>query len=240
MRYDGAVRRRNEPKLEPEDIGELLRREWTWEERPRAGFVALVEQVPDDQGAALRTAVRRYASQRGLPIRMPHPSVSAMGLVGRPAPGAPSSEFDQAMGGILYLEDLTAYSDRVLRMLRERLEESAPQIVVIGVEFGETLAGDLDPLRDVADLLGLHLYHYDELVHKVAPPGDEPGEPIAEALAAIQRHRAALGMRPLDPALADWTEEDIVLEAERIARLPNPLEDPRAEIERLKARLTAI
>lgn len=43
----------------------------------------------------------------------------------------------------------------------------------------------------------------------------------AQALDAINRHRALMGMRPLDPVAAGWTEQDIRDEAQRIARLPN-------------------
>ena len=48
---------------------------------------------------------------------------------------------------------------------------------------------------------------------------------VLDALAAINRHRAAMGMGPLDVQAAGWTEQDVLDEAERIARLPNPLED---------------
>lgn len=63
---------------------------------------------------------------------------------------------------------------------------------------------------------------------------------VTRALAAIQRHRTRLGMGPLDPKLAGWSDEDILREAERIARLPNPLRDPRAALDRLKDRLTRV
>lgn len=46
-----------------------------------------------------------------------------------------------------------------------------------------------------------------------------------EAIKEINRHRAALGMPPLDVRTAGWTRQDVIDEAQRIARLPNPLED---------------
>lgn len=48
---------------------------------------------------------------------------------------------------------------------------------------------------------------------------------VAEALDAINRHRARMGMRPLDPVAGGWTDQDIRDEAERIALLSNPLDD---------------
>lgn len=48
---------------------------------------------------------------------------------------------------------------------------------------------------------------------------------VAAALDAINRHRASMGMPRLDPVGSAWTEKDVLLEAERIARLPNPLLD---------------
>lgn len=48
---------------------------------------------------------------------------------------------------------------------------------------------------------------------------------VEESLRQIQAHRRTLGMGPLDTAAAGWTEEDVFDEAQRIARLPNPLED---------------
>lgn len=45
------------------------------------------------------------------------------------------------------------------------------------------------------------------------------------ALDVINRHRASMGMPSLDPIAASWVEEDILIEADRIGRLPNPLLD---------------
>lgn len=45
--------------------------------------------------------------------------------------------------------------------------------------------------------------------------------PVDEALGAVNLHRRALGMGPLDPTSAGWTREDVQLEAARIERLPN-------------------
>lgn len=44
---------------------------------------------------------------------------------------------------------------------------------------------------------------------------------VSEALAFVNRHRRAMGMSPLDPAQAGWSAQDVLLEAERVHRLPN-------------------
>lgn len=46
---------------------------------------------------------------------------------------------------------------------------------------------------------------------------------VVRALHTINTHRRALGMTPLDPRAAGWSDEDVVIEADRVARLPNPL-----------------
>lgn len=48
---------------------------------------------------------------------------------------------------------------------------------------------------------------------------------VAAALDAVNRHRGALGLAPLDPAGAGWTTRDVLDEAARIARLPNAAAD---------------
>lgn len=52
---------------------------------------------------------------------------------------------------------------------------------------------------------------------------DIPEQPpeLAAALQAINAHRRALGMSPLDPQSSGWTDEDLLIEGERIARLAN-------------------
>jgi hypothetical protein len=56
-------------------------------------------------------------------------------------------------------------------------------------------------------------------------PADAYAADVEEALEAIQAHRRTLGMRPLDVRSAGWSNLDVLDEAQRIARLPNPLED---------------
>lgn len=48
---------------------------------------------------------------------------------------------------------------------------------------------------------------------------------VEAALREIQAHRRRLGMPILDVHAAGWTEQDVILEAERIRTLPNPMAD---------------
>jgi hypothetical protein len=50
---------------------------------------------------------------------------------------------------------------------------------------------------------------------------------VAAALAKINRYRARIGERPLDPARAGWSDEDVILEARRIG-------NPRGQKRRTK------
>ena len=54
-------------------------------------------------------------------------------------------------------------------------------------------------------------------------PGPDVVSPatVSTALAKINAHRRALGISPLDPTAAGWTEEDVLLEARRLG---NPIE----------------
>lgn len=53
------------------------------------------------------------------------------------------------------------------------------------------------------------------------PPRPESARDESEALAAVNLHRRALGVSPLDPEAAGWMEKDVVAEWQRIQRLPN-------------------
>lgn len=48
------------------------------------------------------------------------------------------------------------------------------------------------------------------------------GPRVADELAFIHRVRARMAMRPLDPAASGWSDQDVVLEAQRLRREGNP------------------
>lgn len=69
--------------------------------------------------------------------------------------------------------------------------------------------------------------------HVTAPTRHGRIADVERALREIQAHRRVIGMRPLDPHAAGWSEEDVILEAERIRSL-----NPRTpNVAKLKRRL---
>jgi hypothetical protein len=44
---------------------------------------------------------------------------------------------------------------------------------------------------------------------------------VSTALTHINEHRRQLGMEPLDPYISGWTDEDVLIESQRISRLDN-------------------
>lgn len=47
---------------------------------------------------------------------------------------------------------------------------------------------------------------------------------VAAALAKINRYRNRTGQRPLDPITSGWTDEDVILEAQRLGSRANPIQ----------------
>ena len=65
----------------------------------------------------------------GRPFRAPHFSTRPLALVGRRRPG----EVDLARGGALFLDDLSSFGRRSLRVLRQAIEEDTGPAVTEGV-----------------------------------------------------------------------------------------------------------
>lgn len=53
------------------------------------------------------------------------------------------------------------------------------------------------------------------------PPAEARSREVQDALGEINRHRSRMGLSPLDPAAAGWTDQDVLDEAARIRRLAN-------------------
>lgn len=70
---------------------------------------------------------------------------------------------------------------------------------------------------------GVHRSLYPGVPLVFMHPEDEPAsQSIAEDLAALNAHRRQIGMAPLDPAAAGWTDEDVRIEAQRLRGNPDP------------------
>lgn len=81
--------------------------------------------------------------------------------------------------------------------------------------------------KHTPDVMGHSVIDIAELIETYVALGGAPSEPVGPsgALETINRHRCRIGMGPLDPDAAGWTQEDVDLEAQRIARLnPNTYE----------------
>lgn len=195
--------------------------------KPHARGIVFLGNTSEEQGWVF-AALRKWARDGGFPIRIPHHSVSAAGLAAPrrsiTPPHVTSSELDLAVGGILVLDDFADFDDHGLYNVAKRVvREKLPGVVVVGLEH---LRDGVDPddfmgrVRKNAEALGLEIVTIDEFEDVATLPSRTD---VATALDAINLHRRRLGMGALDPAAAGWTDQDVLLEAERITRLSNPL-----------------
>ncbi len=78
--------------------------------------------TPEERDAIAETYRRaRLEPPSGRPFRAPHFSTRPLALVGRRRPG----EVDLARGGVLFLDNLSAFGRRSLRVLRQAIEEGS-------------------------------------------------------------------------------------------------------------------
>ena len=97
--------------------------------------------TPEERDAIAETYRReRLEPPTGRPFRAPHFSTRPLALVGRRRPG----EVELARGGVLFLDDLSAFGRRSLRVLRQAIEEGA------GAQPIEGVAGDHLPFHLVS------------------------------------------------------------------------------------------
>lgn len=188
------------------------------------GFVFVGNNA--EEARAMMNSLREWASE-GFPIREPSSSITPAQLAGPPKSGK-WSELDQAVGGILALVDYADFDDHGIYNIDKRMSRDDMPVVVVGIEsLGNVPGGDphrfMERVRGRADIAGLKVITVDDFEDMQELPE------VEEALGAINRHRSKLGMRPLDPRVTGWTDDDVIAEATRVSRLPNPLELPPRE-----------
>lgn len=196
------------------------------------GIVLTFDELGDQDLA--RAALIHRMSQTGMPLRLPHHSVSLKGLLG---------EAEQAKGGMLVLEPFSEFSERQLDDLWREIPtmfggSRANRLTIIGLD---SFFADHDKLAANADALRLAVLDPDgDPMWDAQAPQAPP--PASTDLEVVNRHRASLGMTPLDPA-AGWTAEEIAAMAESIRttgimanpRTPNVAGSPT--VNRLRRRL---
>lgn len=179
----------------------------------------------EEEAKWMFAALRKWAADEGYRVRIPHHSVSARGLAAPPsATTRYGSELDLAVGGILILDEFSEFDDHGLYNINKRIvSEKLPGVVVVGIDY---LHGD-DPeefmrrLGHNASHMGVEVITIDAF-EDLTPTSSRPD--VEEALATVNRHRRRIGMAKLDPTATGWTDQDVLIEADRVTRLPNPLD----------------
>jgi hypothetical protein len=101
-----------------------------------------------------------------------------------------------------------------------------PQIRIIGRCVEPIDPSDDDqimPILKSAEIIDALAYYVEEdgWVWSIVPREVEVAAGISDELSIINEHRRKIGMTPLDPDASGWTDEDVMLEAQRIRAL-NP------------------
>lgn len=218
-----------------EVLDEVTPKDW------RRSYARGMVYVPNEyqEANAMRSALIRWAKDEGFPLRIPHHSVQDWALSGPSKPGRQSSELELAAGGLLLLEPYSSFDSHALYNIDKRVTREQIPVVVVGIDTFEPAAEPfdafIDRVHDRADTGGLNVVrgideyedYLDEAREGSGRASSVAGQQssVALALAAINDHRRQIGMPALDPVASDWTAQDVELEAQRIARLPNPILD---------------
>jgi hypothetical protein len=156
-------------------------------------------------------------------MRAPHYTVTSRAAL---------DELDKAIGGFLVLDEFAKFDDHALHNVDKAIVNKKLAVVVIGIENMAQVGPSQqiylhDAVRNQANFMQHDLQQVTMSDFGRAPRTPKPDVGLDQALATINKHRRKLGMGKLDPVAADWTEEDILIEAQRIQRLPNPRFDRR-------------
>lgn len=207
-------------------VGELIKHT-----ADRDGVVVTVYDARD--AARLHAEIERFAQRAQIPFAVAsHNGWTNPRLLG--ATQVLARQAGASGTGMLLLQNLGAYQYPNLREYREdRKASEYRRVYVFGIlEMFEDPSTWDDPddniyyARRYGDALNVPAY---EIFNDRFVLRHEPGRgsrqvvpPPSADLALINEHRRKMGMRPLDPVAADWTEEDLAIEATRIRKL-NPL-----------------
>lgn len=144
-----------------------------------------------------------------------------------------------ARGAILLLEHLDSYTPPEMDAMARELgpPHRAPRAPAFLRPIVVALSGPRDPTAANVKTfvyravhIGLSPFFVDAAPHVWAIRGvhggawksSSPSSSTSTDLAHINAHRRKIGMRPLDPAAAGWSDEDVALEADRLRADGNP------------------
>lgn len=180
----------------------------------------VVAVVPDKSARVLElvTEIQNWANVEGVPIYRTG------------GPWTRTSQVDLAVArlarddrSLLLIAPLSAHEPFIYQRLRSLLDRELPAVLVVL----------LDSMKGLQSRFGANFQteqwkRLQAAGATLLDPGAEAQTPaesaneVQQALERINEHRRQIGQRPLDPAAAGWSDEDVLLEAERIVRLPNP------------------
>ena len=136
----------------------------------------LPELTAEEKDAIAETYHRaKLEPPAGRPFRAPHFTTRPLAVVGRRRPG----EVDLARGGVLFLDNLSAFGRRSLRVLRQAIEEGA------GTEPREGVAGDHLPFHLVGGMRSCPCGNLGNAYHECRCPRralDRHWAPVEESL----------------------------------------------------------
>lgn len=204
--------------ITPESIGPTLDKFSPPEWSPGQGIVVVVEN--EREHGDLRAAIRKWANSK--PQRWPHYSVSTAGLLGpRGRHQRMASEFDLAKGGVLVLDEFDMFDISQLEKMKARMYAERPDVAIIGIAEKDVRPhiNFKNRMATRADALEVEIIRPKNFV--TAAAGARPDPFAIVALEEINKHRRAIGQRPLDPKAAGWTDQDLFAELKRI-RSMNP------------------
>lgn len=186
------------------------------EEIEAAQGIALIVDTGDQRERAKRTA-RKYGGSRGVAVM----AYRTDDLVKR--------AIKAGEDGVLILVGLDRFDDRAVDDLAAHLKRGrddgdlVPEVVAISMNPPDDVVRFTRLSETIGDLPLFYLDTGGE-AHEVLtlPPAAGSLSTVRADLAVINAHRRSLGMRPLDPVAAGWTDEDVRIEAEALRARGNP------------------